>query len=226
VTDVIRDMPVDDRPREKMFNLGASVLSNADLAGVLIGSGTVGMNAIQLARLLLKEGGGSFAALRRRDPKEFFHIHGLGPAKLARLWAAMELGHRLLTEEPAEPEPYETQVVGRALISQYSHRRQEHLGAVLLDARRRILKQHEIYVGTVDSALVSTRDIISSTLLENAAGLVLFHNHPSGSCAPSDQDLAFTDKLKGILSLCDIKLVDHLIIGAHSYFSMSERGLL
>lgn len=226
MTDVIRDMPIDDRPREKMFNLGVGVLSNADLAGVLIGSGTVGMNAIQLARLLLKEGGGSFASLRKRDPKEFFHIHGLGPAKLARLWAAMELGHRLLNEDVAEPEPYETQVVGRALISQYAHRRQEHLGAVLLDARRRILKQHEIYVGTVDSALVSTRDIISSTLLENAAGVVLFHNHPSGSCTPSDQDLAFTEKLKSILPLCDIKLVDHLIIGAHGYFSMSERGLL
>jgi DNA repair protein RadC len=226
MTDVIRDMPIDERPREKLFRHGVGILSNADLGGLLIGSGTPGMNAIQLARMLLKEGGGSFATLRKRNPKEFVHLHGLGDAKIARVWAAMELGYRLLNEEPAEPEPYEQEIVGRTLISQYSHRRQEHLGAVLLDARHRILKQHEIYIGTVDSALVSTRDIISSTLLENAVGLVLFHNHPSGSSIPSDPDIEFTEKLKVALPLCDIKLVDHLIIGANGYCSMKARGFI
>jgi DNA repair protein RadC len=226
MTDVIRELPMDDRPRERMFRHGAGTLSNAELAAILIGSGTRGKNAIQVARELL--GHGSFKSLRNRDPKEFQSIPGLGSAKLARVWAAMELAWRLMADEPEEPERvlYDPQELGRALVAEYANKRQERLGIVMLDARHRILKQQEIYVGTINNAFVSTREIITTTLLEYAVGVVVFHNHPSGSPIPSDEDENFTTKLGASLAACDIELVDHLILGAHGYYSMKERGKL
>jgi DNA repair protein RadC len=226
MTDLIRDLPLDDRPRERMLRHGAGTLSNAELAAILIGSGTRGRNAIQVARELLKHGG--FKALRNRDPRDFAKIPGLGDAKLARVWAAMELAWRLMADEPEEPERvlYEANVIGRALVAQYANERQERLGLVLLDARHRILKQQEIYIGTINNALVSTREIITTTLMENGVGIVVFHNHPSGSPVPSEEDLAFTAKLGTCLATCDIELVDHLILGSHGYYSMKERGKL
>jgi DNA repair protein RadC len=226
MTDVIRELPVDDRPRERMFRHGAGTLSNAELAAILIGSGTRGKNAIQVARELLEHG--TFKTLRNRDPKDFQSIPGLGSAKLARVWAAMELASRLTADEPEEPERvlYDAQDLGRTLVVQYAHKRQEHLGIVMLDGRNRILRQQEIYVGTINNALVSTRDIITTTLLEYAVGVVVFHNHPSGNPVPSDEDIRFTAKLGLSLAACDIALVDHLVLGAHGYYSMKERGKL
>lgn len=223
MTDIIRDLPVDERPRERMLRHGASTLSNAELLAVLLGSGVRGKNAIQLGRELLKDG---FSALRKRDLRELDKIPGIGLAKLTRIFAAIELSERMFSEIPDEPPPYDLDILGRALVTQYARERQERLGAVLLDSRARVLKQQEIYVGTIDNALVSTRDIITFTLLEYATGVVLYHNHPSGSPIPSEDDMTFTNKLNECLAKCDIDLVDHLIIGAHGFYSMKERGQL
>jgi DNA repair protein RadC len=221
VTDVIADLPADDRPRERLLTHGAETLSDAELVAILLGSGLRGKNAIQLARELLSDG---MAALRRRDPRELEHVPGVGPAKVARISAAFELARRLSSGQPDDPPTYEAEVVGRKLVLDYAHHRQERLGAVFLDSRQRILKQREIYVGTINSALVSTRDIISFALQQNATGVVVFHNHPSGNPAPSAEDLSFTKKLEQSLVLVDVELVDHLIIGSHRYYSMREKG--
>ena len=223
MTDVIADLPPDDRPRERLLTHGAETLSDAELVAILLGSGLRGKNAIQLARELLGEG---MSALRARDPRQLEQIAGVGPAKVARISAAFELSRRLSTGQPDDPASYETEVVGRRLLADYAHHRQERLGAVFLDSRSRILKQREIYIGTINSALVSPRDIISFALLHNATGVVVFHNHPSGNPAPSAEDLTFTRKLAQSLGLVDVELVDHLIIGAHRYYSMKDKGQL
>lgn len=219
--DVIRDLPLDDRPRERLLMHGPETLSNAELVALLLGSGLPGKNAIQLARELLREG---VTRLHSRDAKYLQGIPGIGPAKVARIAAAFELSRRMFTGEPEEPPAYDSSILGRTLMTTYAHQQQEHLGAVFLDSRHRILQQREIYVGTLNNALVSTRDIITSALTHNASGIVAYHNHPSGNPTPSEDDMAFTQKLGHSLGLVDIELVDHLIIGAHRYYSMQEKG--
>jgi DNA repair protein RadC len=223
MTDIICDLPRDDRPRERLLMHGPETLSNAELLAILLGSGVPGMNAIELARELLRDG---MAALRSRDQKQLEQYAGIGPAKVARIAAAFEISRRLHDNVPEEPPPYEASALGRALVTTYSRVRQERLGATFLDARHRILRQREIYIGTIKSALVSTRDIITDALLNDATSVVVWHNHPSGNPQPSDEDEAFTRKLRESLGHCDIELIDHLIIGAHGYYSMRHRGML
>ena len=220
--ELIADLPLDDRPREKMRKHGPDTLSDAELLAILIGCGTRGKNAIQLARELLRDG---LSALGRNSADALARTNGVGDAKAARIAAAFELARRLAVPTD-DGTRYDDAIIGRALISRYSHEAQEHLGAVLLDSRRRVLKQCEIFVGTVARALVSSRDVVRIALQANAVGVVLFHNHPSGDPTPSADDLSFTKKAQQSLALVDIELVDHLIVGAQRYCSMRGRGLL
>ncbi|MDQ3281871.1 MAG: DNA repair protein RadC [Acidobacteriota bacterium] len=223
MTDVISDLPRDDRPRERLLTHGPETLSDAELVAILLGSGVQGKNAIQLARELLRDG---MSGLRRQDVKQLEQIAGVGPAKIARISAAFEISRRIINNVPDEPPSYETAVLGRTLVTSFARVRQERLGAAFLDSRHRMLRQREIYIGTINNALVSTRDIITEALMNNATAVVVYHNHPSGSPAPSDDDINFTNKLKHSLWQCDIELLDHLIVGAHGFYSMRERGLL
>jgi DNA repair protein RadC len=220
MTDLIADLPRDDRPRERLVEHGAATLSDAELLAILLGSGTRGKNAIQLARELLGEG---FADLARRDVRQLARTHGVGLAKAARIAAAFDLSRRLAADR-AQPQPFDPDTAGAMLVRSHAQRLQEHLGAFFLDSRHRMLRQRDIFVGTVNSALVSTRDIIRFALDENAVGVVLFHNHPSGNPTPSAEDLVFTRKVKESLRLVDIDLLDHLVIGATSFCSMRQKG--
>jgi DNA repair protein RadC len=223
MTDVISDLPRDDRPRERLLTHGPETLSDAELVAILLGSGVPGKNAIQLARELLREG---MSGLRSCDAKQLEKFQGVGPAKIARISAAFEISRRIVDGVPDEPQSYDGAILGRTLVGSLARVRQERLGATFLDARHRVLKQREIYIGTIKTALVSTREIITDALMNYATGVVIWHNHPSGSPLPSDDDIAFTKKLKYSLSMCDIELVDHLIIGSHGYYSMQDRDLL
>jgi DNA repair protein RadC len=224
VTDVIRDLPRDDRPRERMFEHGEKTLSDAELVALIIGTGAHGKNAIQLARELLAGGVGT---LKRRDLTALSAIHGMGPAKTARIRAAVELSNRMNEEVPAVvPDKFDMDTLGAKLVTTHARETQERLGAALLDARNRVTKQREIFIGTNNRTLVSTREIIRFALIEHANGVVIYHNHPSGDPTPSDEDLEFTKKLHHSLWSCDLQLVDHLVIGAHGYSSMRQRGEL
>ena len=224
MTDVICDLPRDDRPRERMLMHGASTLSSAELLAILLGSGVRGKNSIQLARELLN---GGVHGLSRRDVNNLAETHGVGPAKATRIAAAFELSRRLREEdEEEEPPTYDAQVLGSSLIAEMSCHTQERLGAAFLDARNRVLKQREIYIGTINKALVSTRDVVRFALFENASGVVLYHNHPSGSTFPSAEDQLFTAQIQSSLQLLDLALVDHLIIGQKRFYSFAREGML
>lgn len=219
--EVIADLPVDDRPRERLWNHGADTLSDAELIAILLGSGVPGKNAIQLAREMLN---GGLSSLRRREPAAIAKLPGVGPAKASRIAAAFEVARRLAASEPDSLPSFDADTFGRALVTSYSHHVQERLGAAFLDSRQRVLKQREIYVGTINHAVVSTRDVIRYALEENASAIVLYHNHPSGDPSPSAEDLMFTRKMAESLRLCDIDLADHIVIGAHRFYSMRQRG--
>ncbi|HKR64059.1 MAG TPA: JAB domain-containing protein, partial [Thermoanaerobaculia bacterium] len=116
--------------------------------------------------------------------------------------------------------------LGEALVRSHGHQMQERMGVVLVDARHRVMKQKEIFIGSLKETLVSTRDIIRYALLEHAAGIVVFHNHPSGDPTPSNDDITFTQQLAHSMMLVDVEFVDHLIIAAHRYCSMKQAGLV
>lgn len=223
MTELIADLPLDDRPRERLLTHGAETLSDAELMAVLLGSGVPGKNAIQLARELLQDG---MSGLRRRDAAHISKMTGIGPAKASRIVAAFEVARRLAAAETDSLPQFDGDVFGRALVTAYAHHVQERLGAAFLDSRWRILRQREIYVGTINHAAVSTRDIVRSALEANACSVVLFHNHPSGDPSPSAEDLMFTRKVAESLKLCDIDLVDHIIVGAQRFYSMRQKGQL
>jgi DNA repair protein RadC len=221
MTYTIRDMPADDRPRERMFTHGARTLSDAELLAVILGTGVPGKNAIQLARELLS---GGIHHLRNADLPTLAKARGIGPAKIARIAAAVELSHRIAIPPREELPLYDPTVLGEELVRTCGHLPQERFGAALLDARHRVLKQQEIFIGTIDKTIVSAREIIRFAVIERGKGVVVYHNHPSGDPTPSADDILFTRKLRESLELVDIELVDHLIVGAHRFASMRTRG--
>lgn len=223
MTDIIRDLPEDERPRERLLMHGPETLSDAELLAILLGSGVRGKNAIQLARELLCQG---MPALRGRDLHQLAAIPGVGPAKAARIAAAIEFSRRIANSQMKGPPDYDMNVLGRDLVTRCARYRQERLGAALLDARHRIVKEREIFVGTLSNALVSTRDILRLALMEEAQALVIYHNHPSGDPTPSTEDKSFTKRLRDSLAYADMHLIDHLVIGAHGYYSMKESGMI
>ena len=222
MTYVIRDMPTDDRPRERLLTHGAETLSDAELLAVVLGTGAPGKNAIHLAQELLQEG---MRNLRQRDLTVLATTRGVGPAKAARISAVMEISRRLYCSEPDKGTKADLATIGANLVNTYGHHTQERMGVALLDSRHHLKKQREIFIGSVDKAFVSTREIIRFALIERATAVVVFHNHPSGDPTPSKDDVVFTQKLRDSLELADIELVDHLVIGTHRYLSMKQRGL-
>jgi DNA repair protein RadC len=209
---MIRELPEAERPRERLLAQGSSALSDAELVAVLLRTGSIGRSANQMAMELLQEVDGlpgllgvSPRALRR---------HGLGAAKAASLLAAIELARRLAREEVPQRAPVRRPGdVVRYLVLRYHQRDQEVMGAVFLDARNRLLGDCELYRGTLHRAAVEPREILKECLLRGAAGVVLFHTHPSGDPSPSTEDMLFTRRMEGAAEVVGVALVDHLVIG-------------
>jgi DNA repair protein RadC len=220
----IADLPPDERPRERLARHGAETLSDAELVAVLLGSGVRGRSAIHLARQLTGDG---LRAMSRREWNGSGRIGGIGTAKAARLAATFEIARRLAGEAGIDAEPVcNPETLARPLIARYGHHVQERLGAVFLDSKNRVLREREIYIGTLNSAAVSTRDVLRCALEENAASVIIFHNHPSGDPAPSAEDLLFTKKMVEAGRLMGVEVLDHLILGANRYVSLRQRGAM
>lgn len=220
----IADLPEDERPRERLATHGPAILSDSELIAILLGSGTRRKNAVSLARELLHDG---LRALSQRELSQFLEIGGVGVAKASRIAAAFELGRRTarVEDEPRDA-IRDPAMLARSLLARYSHHVQERLGAVFLDSKNRVLREREIYIGTLNSATVSTRDVLRHALSDHAASIILFHNHPSGDPAPSAEDLLFTRKMVEAGKLMSVEVLDHLILGSGRYVSLRERGAM
>lgn len=219
----IKDWPVDERPREKLLAQGAQSLAAAELIAVLLGCGIRGHSAVDLARGLLAEAGG-IAALLACDS---LRGPGLGPAKRARLSAALELARRALGEElrnlPALTSPRESASYLRARLA---HLPYEVFACLFLDNRHRVLGFAELFRGTNDGAAVHPREVVRECIARNAAAVIFAHNHPSGTAEPSAADRAITRELRDALSLIGVRTLDHFVIGAGEPTSMAARGLI
>jgi DNA repair protein RadC len=220
----VRDLPVEDRPRERLARLGPTALSNRELLAILVGSGSRRASALDLAQDLLGAGlrelaGRSLAALEGE--------HGLGRAKATRVLAALELGARLASEAWPDAPVFRTpEASARHLLPRYGARPVETFGLLALDVRHRLKHEAVISVGCLTSSLVHPREVFKEAVDARAAALVLFHNHPSGDPEPSAEDVSITRRLVSAGTLLGIEVLDHLILGAGRFVSLKERGVL
>lgn len=220
----IADMPVDERPRERMARGGAVALSDAELVALLIEPGRRGKSSLDIAREVVAEG---LLAVARREWIPGRPAGSLGASRVARIGAALELGRRIAALSATGAEPVrDPAALAQRLIARYAHRVQETFGGIYLDARHRIVSEREIYVGTLTSASVSPRDVFRWALHDHAAAVIVFHNHPSGDPGPSPQDLAFTATLAGIGRDLGVEVLDHLIVAGSTFVSLKQRSLM
>ncbi len=221
---LVREMPVEERPRERLLRTGSDSLSDAELVAILLRTGSRGRSVVDIARELLQQCGG-ITGLLGSCPRAL-RRSGVGPAKAAALLAAVEVGRRLARAQLPEQEPLSNPAAVASYLSlRYQIRGQEVMGALYLDTRNRLIGDREFYRGTLNRAAVEPRAILKHGLLRDAAGFVLFHTHPSGDPAPSAEDLAFTRRVAEASEVVGIRLVDHLILGTGDrWVSLKQRG--
>jgi DNA repair protein RadC len=222
----IKDWPEGERPRERLVAHGAQALSDAELIAVILGTGTTGRSALDLAREALTRFGG-LSGLLASGPGELGTIDGLGPAKSAQLQAVLELARRSLREEiRRDPALSAPDKVRDYLKMTLAHRQHEVFMALFLDAQNRLLTADELFRGTLTQTSVYPREVVKRALAVNAASVIFAHNHPSGVAEPSRSDELLTASLKQALGLVDVRVLDHLIVAGSSTVSFAERGLL
>jgi DNA repair protein RadC len=222
----IRDWPEGERPRERLLELGAAVLTEAELLAILLGTGVRGQTSVDLARRLLTDFG-SLRSLLTADRDRICATHGLGLARYVILQASLELARRhyqeLMMSGPALANPRATREFVRMRLRDLPY---EVFCCVFLDNRHRVIAFEELFRGTIDGASVHPREVVKQALGRNAAAVILVHNHPSGFAEPSQADELLTRRLKEALALVDIRVIDHLVVGDAVCESFAERGLL
>ena len=234
----ISELPEDERPREKLIAHGVSALSDAELIGILVRTGRVGANAVDVARELILQHG-SLRELSRCSVTELCHVKGIKRDKAVHLAAAFALGERLARELLGEEKFDCPERVYELLAPQMRQLRKESLRVVLLDTRYRLLQDkkrgtrpvQEVSHGSVNESIAHPRDIFHPAVAAQAYAVIVVHNHPSGDPSPSQTDHSLTRRLAEASELLQIKLLDHIIIGAPldgrpGYFSFKEAGIL
>lgn len=222
---IIRDWPIDQRPREKLINEGASTLSDAELMAVILGSGTRGKSAVHLAQELINTFG-DLRAVLASDFDQLRGIKGLGPAKYAQLAAIKTIIQRSLKERLKTDQLLNnSKSATDFLVAAMRDYEQEVFACLLLNTRNCLIRYEELFSGSIDGASIYPREVVKLVLQLNASKVIFAHNHPSGDCNPSQADISVTDQLIKALALIDVQVVDHIIVGEKT-FSMAEQGML
>jgi len=217
--------PTADRPREKLLSAGAAALDVAELVAVLIGTGLPGRPAETLARDLLDVTGG-LRPLAGLTPFELASLPGVGDVRAARILASLELGRRAVASPLARGALVrDASDVFRHCESSMRDLRFEQFRALLLDGKRRVIREELVSQGTLTSSPVHPREVFAPAVRHGAASIVLVHNHPSGDPSPSTDDVAITTRLAEAGRIFGIPVFDHVVVGDGSYVSLAERGL-
>ena len=226
----IREMPQAERPREKLAAHGPAAVTNPELIAILLRTGVIGTNAIEVARELL-ERYGSLTGLSRCSVDELSKIRGIGFAKAVQLVAAFGLGQRLARETLSNQKIDSPELVNELVGAEMRMLRKESLRVILLDTRYHLIRIQEVSTGSVNESIAHPREIFHPAVASSAYALIVVHNHPSGDASPSQADHGLTRRLAEAAELLQINLLDHIIIGAPAngsggYFSFKEAGVL
>ena len=223
---LLKDLPQDARPREKLLARGPGALSDAELLALLLRTGLPGKNALQMGQELVDKFGG-IGGLLHTSADALKKIKGLGPAKRSEIVAVLELARRALASQLQEKTMFSSpQAIRDYLQLQLGGRDHEIFAVLFLDTSHRLIVLEEMFRGTLTQTSVYPREVVVRALGLNAANVVLAHNHPSGIAQPSRADESITQTLKAALALVDVRVLDHFIVTATASVSMAELGLL
>lgn len=224
---LIKELPFDERPREKLIHYGAGALSNAELLAILIGTGTKEMSAIMLANRILSIEEEGISYLTGCLPEELSRIPGMGMAKSCQIIAAIELGKRIATKPKRKKINIKSpDEVASLFLEEMRYLKKEYFKVLLLNTKNEIIVIETISVGSLNSSVVHPREVFCTAIKKSACSVIAVHNHPSGNPEPSSVDIDITRRLTEAGEILGIKLLDHLIIGDGNYVSLKEKMLL
>ncbi|WP_083991348.1 RadC family protein [Alkalihalobacillus pseudalcaliphilus] len=221
---LIRDVPVSERPRERMLKDGIHVLSNQELLAILLRTGTKNESVLQVAQHVLQAFDG-ITMLKDATIEEMCKLKGIGVAKAIELSAAIELGRRIHNYMPEERYVIRSpEDVSNYVMEDLRFLKQEHFIALYLNTKNQVLHRQTLFIGSLNASIVHPREVFKEALKRSAASLICLHNHPSGDPTPSKEDIEVTRRLQQAGQVLGIEMLDHVIIGDRKYMSLKEQG--
>ncbi|MDF2713936.1 MAG: repair protein RadC [Paenibacillus sp.] len=222
----MRDVPMEERPRERMLRAGANALSNAELLAILLRTGTINESAVALAQRLLIEAGG----LRRlvdMNTEQLTALKGIGYAKALQVQAGIELGKRLVrTAQPETVTIRSPHDVSQLMMEELRYLQKEHFVCLFLNTKNHVIGQETLSIGSLNASIVHPREVFLAAIKRSSASIICVHNHPSGDPTPSPEDIDITRRLVEAGSVIGIDVLDHVIIGDLTSVSLKELGLM
>lgn len=223
----IKELPENERPREKMIRLGREQLTNAELLALLLGTGSPGLSSINLAEKLLALDQDGILHLANCSIEELSSLKGIGTGKASKLMAAIELGKRMATMPRIDRTRIEsTQDVVQIFMEEMRYHKKEYFNVLLLNAKGGLLSVQTVAIGDLSSSIVHPREAFTEAVKRSAAAVIFLHNHPSGNPKPSPQDIEVTKRLMETGKILGIHVLDHIVIGDGTYVSMKEKGII
>ena len=222
----IKDLPISERPREKLYSYGVESLSNAELLAIIIRTGHQQDTAVEVAQRILNLDNKGLPFLSNVTLQQLTEIKGIGECKAAQILATVELGKRINRWRSHDKiKVTSPMVIANLVMDEMKYLDKEHFNIALLDTKNQILTIENISIGTLNASIVHPRDVFSLAIRKNANAIILLHNHPSGDPQPSNEDINITHRLVDVGNLVGIKVLDHIIIGDNRYISFKEKNL-
>lgn len=222
----LRDVPNEERPRERMLQFGAQALSNAELLAIILRTGTISESAVHVAQRLLKQTDG-LRNLVDMSTDQLTEIKGIGLAKAAQIQAGIELGRRLARSTMNEAVTIRSpKDAADYLMEDLRYLQKEHFVCLFLNTKNHVIGQETLSMGTLNSSLVHPREVFRAAIKRSSASIICAHNHPSGDPAPSPEDIHLTNRLVEAGQIIGIDVLDHIVIGDRTFVSLKEQGLM
>lgn len=223
----IKDMPLNERPREKLFKYGVKSLSNAELIAIIIRTGNRQDTAIELSNRILSMDSKGLGFLSDASFEELTSVKGIGKCKASQIIAAVELGKRISTQRSVEKVKVTSpKDIVSLLMEEMRYLNKEHFKVAILDTKNQIITIEGISIGNLNSSIVHPREVFNAAIRRSGNSIILIHNHPSGDPTPSREDITITSRIIDAGNIIGIKVLDHIIIGDNRYISFKEENII